>query len=160
MVTGFEFGGRRLSALAVVAGALTLFVVAPLAQGASKPPQSGKYLGKTSETSGAPLSFTVSAAGTKITSFTASLSYNGKCGQGGGPTFAFKVPAMTIAKGGHFAATTQGADKATKGTIRITGIIATRSAHGTIVEPKPFVACRAPNQNVNSYSETFTATAG
>ena len=157
MSTRFAFGARRLACSALVlSGALVLVSVTAAAQ-ASKSPRSGKYVGKSSGAAAGPISFTVSAGGKKITSFTGTLGYNGKCGQGGGPDFTFKVPAMTIAANGSFSATTQGKDKAAKGTIQIKGIISKQSAHGTIVEPKPFFACRAPQQKVNPYSETFTA---
>jgi hypothetical protein len=157
MVTPCEFRSVRLTGFAVVlTGALVVLGATPAAHGSSKPPKSGKYVGKSSEGS-APVSFTVSANGKKITSFTAALGYNGHCGQGGGPNFTFKVPAMTITAGGQFSTTTVGKDNAAHGTIQITGSIAKQSAHGTIAEPKPFFACHAPNQKVNPYSETFTA---
>jgi hypothetical protein len=152
MISPFQ---RRMKRLVIVAGVLAS-VLALVAVASAASPKSGKYVGKSSETPAAPVTFTV-LGGQKITSFAGSLAYNGKCGQGGGPTFSFSVPSMQITAGGHFAATAQGADNATKGAIRITGIISNRSAHGSIVEPKPFFDCAAPDQKVNPYSETFTA---
>ena len=158
MTTRFQPGARRLACSALVlSSALVRVGATPAAQGSSKPPKSGKYVGKSSGAAAGPVSFTVSAGGKKITSFTGTLGYNGKCGQGGGPNFTFKVPAMTIATNGSFSGATQGKDNAAKGTIQIRGIISKQSAHGTILEPKPFFACHAPDRKVNPYSETFTA---
>ena len=139
----------------MLGSALVLVSLAAAAHGSAKSPKSGEYVGKSSEAS--PVTFIVSPGGDKITSFVGTLAYNGKCGQGGGPGFSLKVSTIPITSGGHFSVTTQGVDNATKGTIRITGIVSSRSAHGSIVEPTPFFKCSPPHQNVNSYSETFTA---
>lgn len=148
---------KQIAISALLLACLLSLFGATVARGASKPPESGKYLGVSTASSNTAVSFTVSANGKRITSFTSSVGYNGKCGQGGGPTFAFTVPVITIAKSGHFSATAQGKDNALRGTIRISGVIAKQSAHGTIVELKPFSTCRPPNQKVNPFSETFTA---
>ena len=157
MIIRFQCGARRLATVAVLGSALVLVPVVAAAEGSVKLPKSGKYIGKSSGLSAASVTFTISPSGKKITSFVGTLAYNGRCGQGGGPAFSFKVPSMPISAGGRFSATTQGIDNATKGTIQITGIVSNRSAHGSIVEPKPFFNCTPPHQNVNPYSETFTA---
>jgi hypothetical protein len=153
MIDRFWYRTRMPVTAAGVLGAGLVLVTAAMATW----PRSGKYVGTSSETSAAPVTFTVSVGGKKITSFVGALAYNGKCGEGGGPSFGLNVPSMTITSGGHFSATTQGVDNATKGLIRITGIVSNRSAYGSIVEPKPFFTCSAPHQKVNPYSETFTA---
>jgi hypothetical protein len=159
MASRFRVRARRLAGSAVVLGAALALVAATAAAQASsgKPPTSGKYAGKASESAVPPVSFTVSANKRTITSFTATLGYDGKCGQGGGPTFSFKVPSMAIGASGSFSGTTIAKDNAAKATIQITGVISLRSAHGTIFEPKPTFVCRPPNQKLNAFSETFSA---
>lgn len=117
--------------------------------------KAGAYSGTTSESE--PVSFTVAAGGTSVSALKASLGYNGKCGQGGGPGFAIDVAKASLSKSGTFTATTTGTAGSAKGAITIDGTISGGSAHGTIIEPKPYFTCRAPNQKVNPYSETFTA---
>ena len=126
-----------------------------LAPGASAAPKNGSYAGTTSEKS--PITFTV--AGKSVKAITSSLGYDGKCGQGGGPGFSFVAPSAAIGAGGRFTATVTASAGSVKGVIQITGVISGSSAHGTISEPKPYFTCKAPNQKVNPYSETFSAKA-
>jgi hypothetical protein len=62
--------------------------------------RAGKYSGSTSEQG--TVTLTVSAGGKKITHFDATLGYNGKCGQGGGPGLTAAPAAIAIGAGGRF----------------------------------------------------------
>ena len=83
-------GGRLL----VMALAVMLALGAGLALAGVR---AGKYAGTTSEKGAVTL--TVAAGGRKITHFTASLGYNGDCGQGSGP--GLNATPATIAIGAH-----------------------------------------------------------
>ena len=120
-------------------------------------PKQGSYAGTTSEK--APITFKVASGGKKITAVASTLGYDGKCGAGGGPGFSFVAPSAPIGTGGKFAVTVKAHAGTATGVIQISGVIAGANAHGTISEPKPFFTCKAPNQHVNPYSETFTAKA-
>lgn len=85
---------RRALALAL---AVALVFGAALALATVKP---GKYSGTTSE--GGTVTLTVTANKKTITHFNASLSYNGKCGPGGGPGLTASPAKLSIAKNGSF----------------------------------------------------------
>ena len=141
--------------MVVLAPLFSLLATAATAQASAKPPKSGRYLAKTSE--GSPISFVVSAGRKTITALASSLGYDGRCGQGGGPTFSFTFPAITITAHGHFTAATTGTDNATRGTIRVTGVISKTSSRRMILEPTPFFACSGANAKLSAYSATFAA---
>jgi hypothetical protein len=115
----------------------------------------GAYSGTTSEHQ--PVTFTVAANRKSVRNFTSEVGYNGKCGQGGGPGFEFDIASMTLTAANTFTATVVAADNAVKSTLQISGKISGKSATGTILAPKPYFTCSAPNQKVNPYSATFTA---
>jgi hypothetical protein len=144
-----------IAALALGAAAAQAAIVATGTIGAVK---AGAYAGTTSESN--PVSFTVAANHASVTSFKASLAYNGKCGQGGGPGFEVDVAKTAISKHGTFSATVTATAGSAKGAISISGALSGSSAHGTISEHTPFFVCHAPNQKVNPYFETFTAKTG
>jgi hypothetical protein len=114
------------------------------------------FSGTTSERG--PVSFKV--VGKHVVAFSASLGYNGNCGQGGGPGYTIKVASIKVASGGRFSATTTGVGPVASVPsvrIRVAGRIKARHATGSVLEPKHF--CAAPNQTKLSYAETFTASA-
>jgi hypothetical protein len=92
----FHVFARSGSVLAALL-ATTLVFGAALAVAAVK---AGKYSGVTSE--GGPVTLTVGANKTTITHFSATLGYNGKCGQGGGPGLTAAPASLTIGAGGTF----------------------------------------------------------
>ena len=137
--------------------------VAHVGLAASALPRSGHYVGKTSERAVASLpqatvvSFTVSPDGREILSFSASLGYNGVCGQGGGPEYTVKVPRIPL-RAGQFEASTQGFFHTLRMPIRVAGTVSGASAHGTVGTAPPS-RCPPPNASKINYRETFTAAA-
>jgi hypothetical protein len=89
----FARSGGVLAALL----ATTLLFGAALAVAAVK---AGKYSGVTSE--GGPVTLTIAANKKVITHFSATLSYNGKCGPGGGPGLTAAPASLPIGAGGSF----------------------------------------------------------
>ena len=156
-----ERGTRHKPALRFVLVVAFALATTPLGSAATPPAKSGHYLGKTSERAVASLpqatsvSFTVSTNGTEILNLSASLGYNGVCGQGGGPEYKVAVPVITLGLGGQFAASTQGVFHTLRMAIRIAGNVSGVSAHGTIAAIK--LSCPPPSSTKNPYSETFTA---
>jgi hypothetical protein len=83
-------------ALAVLIALMGAFAAA-LAAGAVK---AGKYTGATSE--GGSVTLTVAGNRKTIVHFNATLGYNGKCGQGGGPGLTAAPASISIGAGGNF----------------------------------------------------------
>lgn len=150
--------GFGLAVIAALALGAAVAQAAGSAAGALGAVKAGSYAGTTSELD--PVTFTVAANRTSVTSFKAALGYNGKCGQAGGPGFYFDVAKTAISKSGTFSATVTATAGDAKGVISISGTLSGGSAHGTVSEHTPFFVCHAPNQKVNPYLETFTAKAG
>lgn len=151
---------RRLLVPAVLSA---LLLCAAVAAAAKAPVKGGHYTGATGGLGSTPVSFGVSANGKRVVKFTTRLGYNGKCGQGGGPSYEIKLAAIPI-RGGRFSATTKGTLSGTAVvvkpvTVKVTGRISGRSASGSVVEPGA-LRCKAPHKGVNPYAETFTAQAG
>ncbi len=143
--------GRALALAAVFLS----FAVASAGAAAGKGPAAGQYAGTTTETGA--ITFTVAKNGKAVQAFKVSLGYDGKCGPGGGPTFDLAVKSIALSATGAFHTSVTAHDNATAGVVTVTGTVSKSGARGTILEPKPFFACRAPNQKINPYSETFTA---
>jgi hypothetical protein len=156
--------GRRRRARGLLALALLGALLVCAAAAAAKAPVKGaKYTGVTSSPGSSPVTFAVSANGKRILKFTAHLGYNGKCGQGGGPTYEVKAGSIPIRAGGKFSATTKGTLSGTAlavkpVTVKISGRISGRTAIGSVVEPGG-LRCKTTHKGANSYSATFTAKA-
>lgn len=139
----------------VVLGAAVAALAAVSIAAASAAVPAGSYTGTTTEKG--PISFTVAKGGTAVQSFTVALGYDGKCGQGGGPTFSVAVKSIAVAANGSFQASVTAHDNAIAAVVQVKGSISKSGARGSVSEPKPYFACHAPNQKVNPYAETFTA---
>jgi hypothetical protein len=147
----------------LLACALLCFATAALAAKGhgkkhAKHAQPGSYSGKTSESG--EIAFTVSSNGKKILSFSTSLGYDGKCGQGGGPGYEVKVASMAITAKGSFSASVMGtfpvaSAKVKPIKVKVSGHISGGSASGMVF--KPGALCSKSN-HANPYSESFTAT--
>ncbi len=119
----------------------------------------GSYSGLTSKPGGVPVTFTVSANGKQVLSFSTQLGYDGKCGQGGGPGYEVKVKSMAISAKGTFSATVKGkfpvaAAKVKPVKVKVSGHISGSAASGVVFVPGD--KC-SNNSHENPYSETFTA---
>jgi hypothetical protein len=109
----------------------------------------GAYSGTTSERQ--PVSFKIVGRGTAITNFATTLSYNGKCGQGGGPNYNAKAARIAIGAGGKFSKKiTLKLTAAVHAPGRIFGTASASKVSGTVVQ---FFKGKANK----CYTETFTA---
>jgi hypothetical protein len=142
--------GRRL--LACMLGALLLCGVG-VAVAAVK---AGTYTGITSEKE--KISFKVSSDRRHILGFTVYLGYNGKCGQGGGPSFKVKTGSIALTSHGSFTLKTKAAGPVASVKpvpVRISGRISGRRASGNVVDLSAFKC----SNGANPYAESFTAQA-
>ncbi|HVR06027.1 MAG TPA: hypothetical protein VMS02_08290 [Solirubrobacteraceae bacterium] len=146
---------RRLLAPALLCA---LLILAAAAVAAKAPIKGASYRGMTSPPGASSVTFKVSANGKQVLNFTTHLGYNGKCGQGGGPTYEVKAHVLAL-HGGRFAGTAKGTLGTIKPvTVKISGRIAAGNASGSVVEPAGF-RCKSIDKGANAYSETFTAKA-
>jgi hypothetical protein len=108
----------------------------------------GTYSGATSEHQ--PVTFKVASSGHAITNFKTTLSYNGKCGQGGGPDFNVVVSRIAIPASGKFSKKTTLKLFTTHAPGEVTGKASGSKVTGKVVQ---FL-----HGKVNKcYVETFTA---
>lgn len=141
----------------VLLGAATAVALAAKSHSHAKHAEPGSYSGTTSKPGEVPVTFKVSANGKHILQFSTSLGYDGKCGQGGAPSYEVKVASMAISSKGTFAAVTKGTFpvKSVKPIkVKVSGRISGGTASGRVF--KPGAHCSATNK-ANPFSETFTA---
>jgi hypothetical protein len=143
---GFAGRGRALGLFVVCA----LLATAGAALAAGKV-SAGKYFGTTSEHG--PVTFKVVAGGSAITGFKSSLGYNGKCGQGGGPSYNVNVSRIAIPANGKFAKKTTLKVLTFHAPGEVSGKATGDRVTGKILQ---FLGGK-PNK---CYTETFTATLG
>src|SRR6476620_7565763 len=132
--------------LVLVTRCLLLAVAGATAQAASGPKRGATYTGKAG---GETVSFTVSGNGKKVLNFTTRLGYNGKCGQGGGPTFSVRAASLTLARSGRFKGSTTGTFPGghfAPVQIAIKGTIRGKQASGTVEEPAALHCTEGPNK--------------
>jgi hypothetical protein len=135
-----------------------LLILAAAAGAARAPTKGATYSGMTSPPGASAVTFKVSANGKQVLNFATYLGYDGKCGQGGGPTYKVKARSLAL-HGGRFAGTAKGTLGTIKPvTVKISGRIAGPNASGSVVEPAGF-RCKSIDKGANAYSETFTAKA-
>jgi hypothetical protein len=152
-------GHRRVLGLLLPVCLLFAGATGALAASHSKHATPGSYSGVTSKPGGVPVTFTVSANGKKVLSFSTQLGYDGKCGQGGGPGYEVKVKSMAITANGAFSATVKGtfpvaAAKVKPVKVKVSGHISGGAASGVVFVPGD--KC-SNNSHENPFSETFTA---
>jgi hypothetical protein len=117
--------------------------------------ESGVNAGSCSGTASehATVTFKVVSGGATLTGFKSTLSYNGKCGQGGGPDFNVNVSRIAIGAGGTFAQKTTLKLFSTHAPGEVSGKASGSRVTGKIVE---FLNGK-PNK---CYTETFSASRG
>jgi len=139
---------RGRLAVSLGAGVALLAASAAVAAGHAS---TGTYSGTTSEHE--PVTFKVVSGGHAITNFKTTLSYNGKCGQGGGPDYNVAISRIEIPASGKFSKRT---------TLRLLQFHAPGAVSGTASGNKVTgKAVQFLNGKVNKcYVETFTARLG
>ncbi|HEY1689244.1 MAG TPA: hypothetical protein VGF95_10320 [Solirubrobacteraceae bacterium] len=145
----------RMLPLVLLACAPLILAATAKAKGAAK---GASFLGQTSETE--PISFKTSANGKQILSFATYVTYDGNCGQGGGPAFEIRPKSIAIHNGKFAVKTLAGIEdtgiKVEPIKVTIKGTISGRKASGTIAEIGGHCT---PANGKNPYSETFTVSA-
>jgi hypothetical protein len=102
------------------------------------------------------VTFQVSSNGRKVLNFKTRLGYDGKCGQGGGPSYEVHASPIAIGRTGRFTATTRGVLGPFHATVVISGRIRGREASGTLEVPGLHCATGA-HPGANPYFASFTA---
>jgi hypothetical protein len=150
---------RRRSPRAIATVPLAALALALLAASALAGVKKGAtYRGTTSEQRQA-VSFKVSSNGRKILNFVTRLGYNGKCGQGGGPSYEVHVPSMSITSGGSFKGKVAVSLGPSQASVSVSGRIKGSKAGGVVEDPAALRCTSQPNLGANSYRETFLAKA-
>jgi hypothetical protein len=142
----------RAGARSVFAAALSLsLVLAGVAPAAGNAPKAGSYKGESSEKS--PVTFKVARRGAAVLGFKATIGYDGKCGQGGGPGFEAAIAKIPI-EHGRFSTTST-----FKGEVpgippkkgKVSGRFSGKTVSGTVVIPS------LKSGGCRSYAETYVA---
>jgi len=122
--------------------------------------KTGRYAGATSE-QGGTVAFKVTNRGKRVSGFTATDGYNGKCqfsgGVGGIPTFTVKAPAMKVTKSRSFSASVSATVGPFSGKFAVKGKLISGRATGTVTEIGNTCGSSASNPSTPDYLETFTA---
>ncbi|MDE3069770.1 MAG: hypothetical protein KGJ43_03485 [Acidobacteriota bacterium] len=145
---------------ALAAGLVVALLAGAASAPAAKAPAKGRtFRGTTSERGSVTLTLTPN--GRRITSFSTSIGYNGKCGPGGGPGYVVKGGGIAVKRNGTFSATLTGRLSTIKPVkVRLAGRISGNRATGSVVVPSVTHCTSGPHKGVSAYSETFVATAG
>jgi hypothetical protein len=156
-VSSKEIGIARGASHAFAGFAVAAVALALLAAGALGSVKKGAtYRGATSEHE--TVTFKVSSNGRNVLGFTTRLGYNGKCGEGGGPSYAIHAASIKLRRDGRFQATTTGTLGPNVATVTIIGRISGKKAGG-VVEKAGLRCSAGPYPGANGYRETFLATA-
>lgn len=145
---------------AAVLVALAAFGVFAL-QGFSGAATAGKYAGTNSEKG--TVSFTVSAGGATVVSFSTTDDYNRGChyrgGAGGFPALKVQIASMVISKTGVFTVLAHVKKTPFPGTapVEVTGTITGSHATGTVTWVGDTCGSGSSNPSTQAYLESFTA---